>query len=181
MDMHTFVKSTCKELGLNPHKIIIITDSNMNAFVAMDTIMITSGLVRALTEDELCAVVAHELGHSYHKHGTKRLAITGGRMVLSGINWFLPLPIWKKVLIEVSLGVAQMAIQRPIFHQQEFEADEMCFRFNLQKPMVSALRKLQAEQVKQNVLPEMLSFLGTMTHPDTEERIKRLDAPFINR
>jgi heat shock protein HtpX len=63
---------TCTDLKIKPPRWGIIQDGNPNAFTYGHTrgdsrVVVTSGLVEILTDDELKAVVAHEFGHVTHR------------------------------------------------------------------------------------------------------------------
>lgn len=66
--LYEFLERTCSELGMPMPKIGIIDDGNPNAFTyghipRNARIVVTTGLIDLLTEEELEAVAAHELGH----------------------------------------------------------------------------------------------------------------------
>jgi Zn-dependent protease with chaperone function len=188
MDANNFACTISKELGLVPHNVTIASipgapKGMANVFVnpLLSTITATPKAVEILTDDELCAVITHELGHSYNHHVEKRLVIDGVSFVLSGINLFLPLPIWKKVLIQVGLTVAELGVKYKMFHDQEYEADQLSFRYSLNKQLASALRKLDAANVSFKSTNPVMAAIGSITHPSTDERVKRLNVPVINR
>jgi Zn-dependent protease with chaperone function len=186
MDVNTFTRIISNELGLEPYEVIVtelpgFTEGQANVMInpLLKVIVVTPKAQELLTEDELCAVMTHELAHAYNKHVEKRIVIDGVSVVLSGINVFLPLPIWKKLLIQVGITATEIAIKWKMFHAQEFEADHMSFRYSLNNALASALRKIEDFNVHpSNAL--MAALMG-ITHPSTEERIKRLTAPVINR
>ncbi|MCY6484725.1 zinc metalloprotease HtpX [Clostridium aestuarii] len=66
-----FIDETCKELNISKPKIGIIKDGNPNAFTYGYTpknarLVVTTGLLEILTEEEQKAVISHELGHIKH-------------------------------------------------------------------------------------------------------------------
>jgi Zn-dependent protease with chaperone function len=188
MDIHAFTSTISKELGLTPYQVMVTEIPGMpegmaNAVInpLLKVIIVTPKAKGLLTEDELCAVITHELSHSYNNHMAKRIVVDGVSFVLSGINLFLPLPIWKKLLIQVGISATEIAIKWKMFHAQEFEADQLSFRYSLNQQLASALRKLEA--VNKPLLPTNALVLALMSisHPSTEERIKRLSVPVITR
>lgn len=67
----TFIKEKCIEMNIPYPRLGIIDDGNPNAFtyghIPKDArLVLTAGLIDILTEDELKAVIAHELGHIKH-------------------------------------------------------------------------------------------------------------------
>lgn len=185
MDIQSFVTTACIELGMPKLKVEIIETELPNAFANQlaNTIHVTRGLLDLLTPNEVLAVLTHEIAHIHHKHLHARLAISSGRLVLTGINLFLPIPIWKKLLIELGLSVAAMTTEMVLAHKQEYEADAMAYRYHLNQSLGSALRKLEdahQSQMRSLGAPAFMSIVGRLTHPSTEERIKRLTGSIID-
>lgn len=82
--IYTMVQSICKKIGIDMPELYLKLDRNLNAYAygtEKFTIVITSGLIECLQDDEIYAVLAHECGHIACKHG---LYHTVGGMVLSG-------------------------------------------------------------------------------------------------
>lgn len=187
MEVKAFVKIVSEELGLGNYtvgimKIPALPEGMANIAVnpVLKVIAVTPEAATLLSEDELCAVMTHELGHSYHHHYEQRIVVDGVSIVLSGINVFLPLPIWKKVLIQIGLTATEIALKWKLFHTQEFQADELSYRFNLNKQLASALLKLEAANKRFAPTNPVLAAISGITHPATDERVKRLTAPVVN-
>lgn len=88
--LYNMVENLCMAQGMKMPKINIIYDDSMNAFASgIDersyTITLTTGLVRILTNEEVEAVVAHELMHIRNKD--VRLLIT--TIIFVGIFTFI--------------------------------------------------------------------------------------------
>lgn len=190
MNAANFALTASKELGLAPHKMIIaepeipgLKRGTANVFInyLTNTIIVTPKAAEVLSDDELCGIVSHELGHAYNKHFVGKMAVDGIHLLLSGINLFLPLPIWKKLLIELGLTVAEIAVKYKMFHAQEFEADEMSFRFGLQLQLAAGLSKMDVANERFKPTNKMMAALGGLTHPPIEKRVKRLTTPIVNR
>jgi Zn-dependent protease with chaperone function len=69
--LKTFLFDECKKYNMKNPKVAVINDGGPNAFTYGRTkndarIVITRGIYELLTEDEVKAVVAHELGHVVH-------------------------------------------------------------------------------------------------------------------
>ena len=69
--LKTFLFDECKKYNMKNPKVAVIDDGGPNAFTYGRTkndarIVITRGIYELLTEDEVKAVVAHELGHVVH-------------------------------------------------------------------------------------------------------------------
>lgn len=82
--IHLMVESICKKIGIDMPELYLELNREPNAYTygtEKFTIVIHSGLIECLQDDELYAVLAHECGHIACKHG---LYHTIGGMVLSG-------------------------------------------------------------------------------------------------
>lgn len=82
--IYAMVESICKKIGIDMPELYLELNREPNAYTygtEKFTIVIHSGLIECLQDDELYAVLAHECGHIACKHG---LYHTIGGMVLSG-------------------------------------------------------------------------------------------------
>lgn len=82
--IYMMVQSICKKIGIDMPELYLELNRQPNAYTygtEKFTIVIHSGLIECLQDDELYAVLAHECGHIACKHG---LYHTIGGMVLSG-------------------------------------------------------------------------------------------------
>lgn len=163
----------------------------------------TTGIMRILTQRELRGVMAHELAHVKHRDtliSTISATIAGA---ISSIAQFGMLFAHDRergvhpavaILIMVVAPIAAMLIQMAISRAREFEADragaQIC---NDPTALAAALQKIHnyahkipletAEQHPETAQMMIINPLSTdgikglfSTHPQTEERIKRLMA-----
>jgi len=70
-DIIEFIEKTCKDIGIPKPRIGIIEDGNPNAFTyghipKNARLVLTTGLIEVLDEEELKSVIAHEIGHIKH-------------------------------------------------------------------------------------------------------------------
>lgn len=82
--IYIMVESICKKIGIDMPELYLELNREPNAYTygtEKYTIVINSGLIECLQDDELYAVLAYECGHIACKHG---LYHTIGGMVLSG-------------------------------------------------------------------------------------------------
>jgi Zn-dependent protease with chaperone function len=130
------------------------------------TIVFTDEMVRLATDDEIAAVIAHEIGHIHHRHGMQRILsssaalllislVTGDLSALTATAATLPLTL-------VQLG-----------YSREFEVEADAYAVTLLKHsnidsahLASILHKLEAHS------PSGRSINYLSTHPATSERIK---------
>ncbi len=208
--LYAIVERLCAKADLPMPKIYIIPESTPNAFATgrnpqNAAVAATEGLLQLLDEDEVEAVLAHELSHVRHYDilvGTIAATIAGAIGMLANMMQFgamfggsrenRPNPLLMLVLAIV-LPFAAMIIQMAISRNREYMADEGSARLT-QHPewLQSALAKLSnynARSTMQEATPESahmfivnpfsgkdISFASLFsTHPSTEDRIARLE------
>jgi len=148
-----FLRESKKEAGFNafalPHGGIVVFD----------------GLAQSLSDDELMAVLGHELGHVVHRHGMQNVLRSFGLFSVAGV-----------VLSDFSTVAATMAatLQGMRYGRDaEREADAYARRFIAQQSLppqtlAAVWLKFKAEERRLGVsgIPDWLS-----THPGTDERL----------
>lgn len=135
--------------------------------VPPNTIIFTDQLVRTLSDAELQAVAAHELGHLDLDHGMINL-VRGSLLTIAGVL-VLGEVIDSDVVVSLALGFLNSSYSR----SQELEADEFAVHRLVQhslppEALGSALQKIAPADDQQRSL-EFLS-----SHPSTPERIERI-------
>lgn len=156
-------------------------------------IVLYDTLLESHEDDEILAVLAHEIGHLKKGHIKKQLVIMGiASLVLlflasKMISWetlyngfgfstmplyvglFLIAVIWEPV--GFFLSPLSMAVSRKF----EREADQYSFKIlNTTKPMADALRKMAVDNLS-NLRPHPLYVKFNYSHPPLVERIKSLE------
>ena len=161
-------------------EINVIDSELINAFcMPGGKIVVYSGLINKLdaTDDELAAVIGHEIAHALREHGRERMSsalvqqvgILGFAIFLSNQDGSF---ISKQAVLQgVALGTT-LFFALPNSREQEREADDMGLELTAlagYNPMaaVSLWRKMDAQSESQP--PEFLS-----THPSNENRIEDL-------
>ena len=169
-----------------------------NAVVA-----VTTGLLNMVDDDELDAVVAHELGHVQNRDiliSTIAAAMVGAITMLASIaKWGAIFGRGRNgkgvhpavlILLAILAPIAAMLIQMMISRNREFMADEAGARIS-GKPMAlaSALQKLerfsQSKPVEVNPSTAHMFIVNPLggnspmsnlfrTHPTTQDRVSRL-------
>ncbi|GLR14861.1 peptidase [Chitinimonas prasina] len=147
---------------------------NVNAFATADgSVRVYSGLMDLMTDDELRAVIGHEIGHVKLTHSLN--AMRTAYLASAGRNLAASQGGGIKQMAESDLGALSEALLNNSFSRsQETDADDYGFAF-MQKhkyppaAMESAFRKLAGDGGKQTGLDAMLS-----THPDPEKRANRV-------
>lgn len=199
---YSMVKELAENAELPMPKVYVINEQQPNAFATgrnpeHAAVAATTGIMQALNERELRGVMAHELAHVKHRDtlistisatvagaiaSFARFGAMGGRRGVSPIVGLLTM-----FLAPMAASLIQMAISRA----REYEADRVGAEISKDpKALASALEKIQnfARQVP-NQTAEMHPETGQMiinplsgkglkglfsTHPQTEERVRRL-------
>lgn len=192
----------CRKMGIPLPKLWVLPEESPNAFATgrdpgHSSVALSAGLLEVMNDQELEAVIAHELGHILHRDilissiaATMAAAITG----LARFGMFFggrrdeddnaALDIGMIILAPIAAFLIQMAVSRT----REYSADAAAAKYT-GSPMglVNALRKLEgwSRQIPMSASPAMSHmyifppFLGGLgrlfsTHPATEDRIAAL-------
>jgi len=128
------------------------------------TIVLLDGLTGSLTDEQVIAVVGHELGHVVHRHTMQRLLRQVGLLAMASV-----------VVGDISsLGAAAIAGYQDLHYSRdaEREADEFAIDF-LRRGNVPVRYIAEAfeEMRAQETSGEMPGFLSS--HPPTEERLRQ--------
>ena len=161
-------------------EINVIESESINAFcMPGGKIVVYSGLVNKLdaTDDELAAVIGHEIAHALREHGRERMSsalvqqvgILGFAIFLSNQDGSL---LSKQAVLQGVALETTLFFALPNSREQEREADDMGLELTAlagYNPMaaVSLWRKMDAQSDSEP--PEFLS-----THPSNENRIEDL-------
>lgn len=147
-------------------------------------IFITKGFMRLLdTEDELAAVLAHEVAHVVEGHGvaaisqsniTKAVTLIGKEVVASQVD--PNLVALTDVFDESVEEVTQTLLESGYSRSQEYDADAMGYQIMVNagydpSAMFSVLKKLQ--QVEARNADDESGWMST--HPKAEDRIDELE------
>jgi len=166
------VRRLAEKAGLPMPKVYIIPERVPNAFATgrnpeHAAVAVTEGLLDLLNEEEIEAVLAHELSHVRHYDiliGTVAATIAGAIAMIANIMQFgaifgggrddeSPNPILMlvmSIILPIAAGIIQMAVSR----SREFEADAGAARLTGHPEWLeSALVKLENYN-RQGILPE---------------------------
>ena len=209
LGLYTIVERLAQKANVPMPKVYIIPESVPNAFAtgrnpSHAAVAVTEGLLELLDEDEVEAVLAHELSHVRHYDilvGTVAATIAGAIGMIANMMQFgaiagsdrnRPNPIVMSalaIILPLGASVIQMAISR----NREFMADEGAARLTRHPEWLqSALAKLSNYNARGTVQEATqatahmfivnpfagkgISFASLFsTHPSTEERIARLE------
>ncbi|MBK5286180.1 MAG: M48 family metallopeptidase [Bacteroidia bacterium] len=199
------IKNYCNKTVFNLSNLFVIDgskrSSKANAFFSglgrKKKIILYDTLVNNRTNDELVAVLAHEVGHYKKKHIRTNLILG---LIQTTVMLFLLSLFLDSTALSMALGAAQ-----PSFHinilafgllysplsevlglfmnyisrKHEFEADRFCAETFNGEPLMSALKKLSSDNLS-NLTPHPLYVLFHYSHPTLLQRLKALDI-FIKR
>jgi STE24 endopeptidase len=144
-------------------------------------------------EDELVAVLAHEIGHYKKKHIIKNMAIS---IAQTGIMFFLLSIFLNSQGLFDAFFMEQMSVYAGLIffgmlyapidmivsvfmqilsRKYEFEADEFASTTYKKEPMIDALKKLSKDNLS-NLTPHPFYVFLNYSHPSVLERIKAIRA-----
>lgn len=174
----------------------IIHDESPNAFaIGRKTICVTDGLLK-LSDNEIMAVFAHELGHIAYHHSTIQLLIGGGNLMISGILLIIKVvcwlitgfftimgigtkSVWGTILMTIFGGLSTVSIWLwtkfcMLFlmwsmRQNEFIADEYAYQIGYGETLASVLDRHMCSKPENGLLKALYS-----THPHSDDRVAKL-------
>lgn len=207
--LYRIVSTLARKADLPVPAIYVIHEQTPNAFATgrdpeHAAVAITEGLLSFLSDEEVEAVMAHELSHVKHRDmliATVAATIAGAIAMIANVMQFGAMfgnsrdrnPI-VMIALAIILPVAASIIQMTISRSREFMADEGSARITGHPEWLqSALKKLESYSAQGSVrgaTPEnahlfiVSPFTGKRlafgdlfrTHPTTEQRIERLEA-----
>jgi STE24 endopeptidase len=162
--------------GFGPKKRIVLFDT----------------LLKELSEDEIVAVLAHEIGHYKKKHILKSLIAS---LLLTGLMLFLFSLVVDNPLLSNAMGMEGASfhiglivfgilysplslviglISNYISRQNEFEADEFAGKNFSPSELASALKKLSVKNLS-NMVPHPAYVFFHYSHPPLLKRLERLE------
>lgn len=150
----------------------IAKDDEFNAFALPGGfVYVNSGLIKAATDDELAAVIAHEIGHIAARHSIKKLQATLGYQLIMGIALGISGQRSTGQAIDVVFNLVSLGYSR----KDEFLADKLAVKYAKRSGfnpygMVTFFEKLKKEADEKG--PNFkLVFLSS--HPPIEQRIEK--------
>lgn len=199
------VERLSQQAGLPMPGLYLSANDAPNAFAtgrspSHSAVCVTSGLRRMLSEPELEGVIAHELAHIKHRD---ILISTVAAVIAGAISWLGYMALFfgggrgrrgnplVAILLMIFAPMGAALIQMAISRSREFEADRLAAKLvGTGRGLASALGRLDSASRRIPLkVPEaqanmfiVATLTGRdmaklfMTHPPTEERIKRLQA-----
>ncbi len=161
-------------------------------FGKMKTIVLYDNLLEAMTEDEICAIFAHEMGHGLHKDVLKNQIFNIGNILLLGIMVWLTL---REPMLSISFGFDDinygfayilvgifLSLLQPITgfimsansRRAEYRADRQAVTEGYGEAMITALKKLAKDNFS-HLAPSKINVALEYSHPPLNLRIERVE------
>lgn len=187
-------------VGYEVTKISVIDASKrstkLNAYFSglgkMKQVVLYDTLIEKMSPDEIVAVLAHEIGHSKHKHiysGIIQSAIMIS-IYLGALLFTLESPILSTafgfddahfgfgiIIFSILLGpiaIVLSAVMSGISRKHEYQADKYAVDHGYKEAMITALKILSKENFS-NLTPHPLYVKLTYSHPPIGDRISAIN------
>ncbi len=176
------------------------TGANKNAAL----VAVSTGLLKAMSQDEVEAVLGHEIGHVANGDMVTLMLIQGvvntfviflSRVIAYGVDSFLRRDDSRdsgpgfayfgvSILMQIVLGIGASMIVAAFSRWREYRADQAGAQFAGKRKMIAALQRLQSFQEAPSQLPKEMTAFGIRagisglfsSHPPLAQRIAALQA-----
>lgn len=184
--------------SVDSYNLYVSNDKNLNAFaIGTDNICVNRLMFRAMPEEELAGVLAHELGHIENRDTTYSLGCYGMNVIAELIinlylisvrilSFFSFIPIFSLfifafiIFVRLQMFVIQFLLYLPLqlvsffgSRQQEYAADLYACKVGLGRDLYNALQRIAKiyEEEPRGIFSQLWD-----THPATEKRLRRIEA-----
>jgi len=194
------IEAYAKTVGFQLDTVFVIDGSKrstkanayFSGFGSQKRITLYDTLIEDLSEDEIVAVLAHEVGHYKHKHIIYNLSIS---ILLTGITlWLLSIVVTSPVLSQ-ALGVEEVSFHigliafgllyspistvtglamNSLSRKFEYQADNYACRTFNGKDLIAALKNLTRKSLS-NLTPHPLYVKVNYSHPSLLQRVNNLN------
>jgi STE24 endopeptidase len=199
--LKTKIESYAKQVGFELQNIFVINGSKrstkanayFSGFGKEKRVTLYDTLINDLDEDEIVAVLAHEVGHYKKKHILFNLATS---IILTGVMLFILSLFINNPDISLAIGVATPSFHAALIgfgmlyspiseitgllmnfvsRKFEYEADDFAKETFSASPLVSSLKKLSKNSLS-NLTPHPAYVFMHYSHPPLKDRIRNLKA-----
>ncbi|MGO8914794.1 MAG: zinc metalloprotease HtpX [Stellaceae bacterium] len=209
--LHDIVAGLALRAAIPVPRLFLIDSAQPNAFATgrdpeHAAVAVTRGLLEALDEAEVAAVIGHELSHVVHRDTltmTITATIAGAIGMLANLAFFFgprqderdaPLGMAGALLVAVLAPIAALLVQMAISRTREYEADRRGAEISGDpQALATALGKIETmargtmvADAERNPATAHLFIINPLrgaglahlfaTHPATAERVRRLEA-----
>lgn len=200
-DLRDKIMSLSKKFDFELNQVYVIDGSKrstkanayFSGFGSKKRIVLYDTLIKDLTEDEIVAVLAHEIGHYKKKHVLVNMLVS---ILLTGVMLYVFSWALQSDLLAQSLGIEHInfhiglvvfsLLYQPISEitgvainyisrKFEFQADNFAKQLSSAQDLISALKKLSAKSLS-NLNPDELYEFVYYSHPNLSKRIKSLES-----
>ena len=205
-ELKTALESFAQKVGFNLDKIFVIDGSKRSTkanayftgFGKKKRIVLYDTLINDLDNDEIVAVLAHEVGHYKKKHVVFNMISS---ILLTGLTLYI-----LSFFIDSKLLANALSVSEPSFHigliafgvlyspiseitglimnifsrKFEYQADDYAKAYFGAKPLISSLKKLSKNSLS-NLTPHKAYVFMHYSHPTLLQRVKAMiDTNFTN-
>jgi STE24 endopeptidase len=171
------------------------TKSNayFTGFGKQKKIVLFDNLVNTMTEDEICAVFAHELGHGLNHDVPKLFGLNCINMILmafvsyftvsfdkiytdfgfSGVNYGFTYVVMTAAFLPLIMQITSLLINA-VSRRAEYRADAQAYKEGYADAMIAGLKKLSRENFS-HLSPSALIVTLEYSHPPLSERIAAIE------
>ena len=199
------IEAFSKKVGFKLNNIFVIDgskrSSKANAYFSglglQKRIVLYDTLINDLKEEEIVAVLAHEVGHYKHKHTKKGMlrSVLQIGLILFLFSLLIDNPILNQALgsshqtfhfgmlvfsflfepFSLMIGIVSNYISR----QNEYQADAFAQKYGLDKALIAGLKQLSRNNLS-NLTPHPFYVFIYYSHPTIYQRIKALEIKNVN-
>ncbi len=198
-DLRTAISNYAKTVGFNLDKIFVIDGSKrstkanayFSGFGSEKRVTLYDTLINDLEEEEIVAVLAHEVGHYKRKHIIFNLIAS---VLLTGFTLYILSLLIANPLLSEALGVTTQSfhigliafgilysplseitglIMNWFSRKFEYQADDYAKNTYKAEPLITSLKKLSKNSLS-NLTPHPAYVFMHYSHPTLLERIKNL-------
>ena len=203
------VQRQARQAGIGMPEVAVFDSPVPNAFATGASknkalVAVSSGLMKAMSQEEVEAVLGHEISHVANGDMVTLTLIQGVvntfvMFLARVVGYFVDQFVFRRgsdsqgigrgdylcvIVVEIVFGILASAIVCWFSRQREFRADAGGAHLAGRRKMVSALQRLQSFHEAPNQLPQQIQAFGIRggkmakmfsTHPPLEERIARLN------
>lgn len=150
----------------------IVDEKEFNAFaIPGGSVYLNSGLIKEANDDELAAVIAHEVGHVAARHSVKRLQTVLGYQIITAIAIGASGQGQVLQATDVVFNVVILGYSR----KDEYLADKLAIKYSKSAGfnpygMITFFQKL-----KQEAKDTAFQLVFLSSHPPIDERIKQAE------
>ena len=167
-------------------------------FGKMKTIVLYDNLLNSMTDDEICAIFAHELGHGLNKDVLKSQILSVGNMLIIGAMAFGVLSFpefyaefgfgeginygFTYILLGIGLSVIQPLmglVINAVSRSHEYRADRQAVAEGYGEAMISAFKKLAKDNFS-HLAPSKINVVLEYSHPPLDRRVEEVEKAMAN-